>query len=177
MEPDTDTCFHTPTIYTYTQIWRRTESPCGIAMKSVSLQISFPPQRSPRSPSAELRCVHSWYIHSIDDSTRQSPDDHPRVQVPDPHCASCNGTFVEMASCIFRLQIPGRRQLITSVLQLESTQDDPRTFHNGGDFDDFPGKHSLNPPARFWLIDQGHSYLKCGTFSPAQGPAAVSVCP
>ena len=47
-----------------------------------------------------------------------------------------------------------------SATQIESTQDDPRTFHNGGDFDDFPGKYSFNPPARFWLIDQDYSHLK-----------------
>jgi len=38
--------------------------------------------------------------------------------------------------------------------QLENTQDDPRTFHNGGDFDEYPSKYLLNPPARFWLINQ-----------------------
>ena len=85
--------------------------------RSQSLYKSHPPHSvHPGSLSVELKCVHSWYVRCIDDSTRRSPDNHSHVQVPDPRCSSCNGTFVEMASCIFRLQILGGRQLITSVV-------------------------------------------------------------
>ena len=46
-----------------------------------------------------------------------------------------------------------RREAIDHIRhepQIESTQDDPRVFHGmgeGGDFDDFPGRSSLNPHA------------------------------
>ena len=83
---------------------------------------------TPRSPSVESKCVRSWYVHNVDDSTRRSPDDHPHVQVPDPRCASCNGTFVEMASCIFRLQISDGRRLITSVVTDRKHARRPQNF-------------------------------------------------
>lgn len=56
-----------------------------------------------------------WYCHECGAEMRP-------LMVPDPHCASCNGTFVET---------------------IESPQDDPRAWQNigpgdDGDFDDFP---------------------------------------
>jgi len=31
---------------------------------------------TPRFLSAELKCVHSWHVRCMDDSTRQFPDNH-----------------------------------------------------------------------------------------------------
>ncbi len=52
------------------------------------------------------------------------------VQVPGPHCASCNGTFVEKVRNT-QLLAPQRSRL-TIPQQIESDADDPRTFQESG---------------------------------------------
>lgn len=78
------------------------------------------------------------------------------VQVPDAHCASCNGTFVEKVGTLSGLS---RFSWFDTVRQIEGEGDDPRSFQDPGPPFDGPTAPGGGPGVdNFFSTHQFHAW-------------------